>query len=224
MKSSLLLLTTYMPLMLQGALTTLELWLLASGISLIFGVLTGALRSNPLRIQFVSQLLDYITVVLRGVPLYTQLILFYFALPDILGLSTSAFTAGYLVLGICSGAYTSEIVRGGINSIPQGQWAAAQALGYSRWAQLRYSIMPQVFSLTLPSLLNEYTMALKSTSIVASIGALELTKVGMNIIAHSLQPLTVCLSIGLIYLVITLLFSWLGQLLERKNYAYTQRY
>ncbi len=198
---------------------TVMLWVLSSLLSFMIGLFVGIVRSEQVRIPVVSALCDGVTLIIRGVPLYAQLMIAYFVLPQIIGISLSAFVTGFLTLGICSGAYACQIIRGAINSIDGGQWMAAQVLGYGRWQQLRYIIIPQALSRALPALMNEYSMVLKSTSIVASIGALELTKVGMNIMYRTFKPLEVCLSIALIYLLINTLFSLIGNMVERRYSA-----
>lgn len=206
----------FIPLLLKGTITTFGLWILSSLISILFGVTTGILQCAKLRMTGISTLLNALSGLLRGIPLYTQLMIFYFILPEVLGINFSPFLAGSLALGLCSGAYTSEIIRGAINAIPQTQWDASWILGYSRWQQLRSIILPQAFSNALPSLINEYSMVLKSTSLIGSIGALELTKIGTNIITRTLDPVPVCLGIGAIYLVINSILSVIGKRIEER--------
>ncbi len=213
----------YIPLLLQGTLTTLELWIASSCISMLFGLAVGIVRCSKMRVPILSATGDLVSLILRGIPLYAQLMIAYFVLPQILGINLSAFTTGVITLGLCSGAYASEIVRGSLNALPEGQWLASQVLGYTRSQQLRYVIMPQMFAHGLPALINEYVMTLKSTSILASIGALELTKIGTNIMYRSFEPLGVCLSIAAIYLVLTTIITGIGQLIERSFYAQRSR-
>jgi His/Glu/Gln/Arg/opine family amino acid ABC transporter permease subunit len=206
-------------LLLKGTLVTLELWVVCSLISIIFGFLIGILRCSKLRVPIISSALDAITMVLRGVPLYTQLMIFYFVLPEVLGLNLSSFISGCIALGLCSGAYASEAIRGSINTLPQTQWDASSALGYSVPSQLIHIILPQAIRNALPALVSEYSMVLKSTSMIASIGVLELTKVGTNIISRSLDPLPVCLGIGAIYLIINSILYFIGQAIERRYHV-----
>jgi len=210
---------TTLYLLFKGTLVTLELWVSCSIISIIFGTITGIFRCERLRIPLISPALDVITIVLRGIPLYTQLMIFYFVIPELLGINMSSFVAGSAALGLCSGAYTSEIVRGSINTLPQTQWDASWVLGYTIINQLWHIILPQAIKNGLPALIGEYSMVLKSTSIIASIGVLELTKIGTNIIARSLDPIPVCLGVGIIYLIINFVLSFLGRALERKYSA-----
>ncbi len=211
-----------LPLLLQGTWTTIIVWLSSSVLSLAFGILIGTVRSKQIRTPIIAPLSDCITLILRGVPLYAQLMIAYFVVPQLTGISLSSSMTGIITLGLCSGAYTSEIIRGALHALPDGQWKAAQVLGYNRWQQLRYIIFPQLFAQALPALMNEYNMALKSTAILASIGTLELTKVGMNIMYRSFNPLEVCLSVACIYLVLTTMLSFISTILERRLNAYAR--
>lgn len=207
---------TYVPVLLQGTAITVLLWISASLISCFIGITTGALRSARIRLPVVAPVSDAIVLIMRGIPLYAQLMIAYFVIPQVTGISLSPFVTGVITLGLCSGAYASEIVRGAVQAIPAGQWKASQMLGYTRWQELRYVIMPQALRQALPSLVNEYSMVLKSTSIVASIGTLELTKVGMNIMYRTFNPLEVCVSIAVIYLAINTTFAMVARILEKQ--------
>jgi len=211
--------TSNIYLLLKGTFVTLQLWIVCSIISLIFGFITGILRCSKLRIPLISPAMDAVTMVLRGVPLYTQLMIFYFVLPAILGVNLSSFICGSIALGLCSGSYCSEVIRGSINALPQTQWDASWVLGYSAFDQLVHIILPQAMRNALPALISEYSMVLKSTSMIASIGVLELTKVGTNIISRSLDPIPVCLGVGAIYLIINSILSFIGQAIERRYHV-----
>lgn len=181
-----------------------------------FGVAAGIIRSHQVRIPLVSLIIDGITFLLRGIPFYVQLLIAYFVLPGLTGISLSAFAAGALSLGLCSAAYVSQMVRGTINSIPQGQWEAARTLGYNKAQTLRHIIMPQVMIMLIPQLGSEFDQLLKSTAIISSIGVLELTLTGKNLVAKYLEPLTIYSSIAVVYLLISSIILGISTLLERK--------
>jgi ABC-type amino acid transport system permease subunit len=164
----------------------------------------------------VSSVLDGITFILRGVPFYVQLLIAYFVLPNIVGINVSAFSAALLSLGLCSASYVSQIVRGGINAIPFGQWEAAKVLGCSTTDTVRYIVIPQMLKIVLPALIGECDQLLKSTSIVSAIGVLELTGAGRNIIAQEMNPLTIYTVLAIIYLIISALLALFSTWLEAK--------
>ena len=135
-------------------------------------------------------------------------------MPDVIGINFSAFTAGFLALGFNSIAYVAEIVRGGVNAIPQGQWEAGYVLGYSKTEKFLYIIFPQMFKNCLPSFTNEFASLIKETSIISIIGLAELTRVGMNINSRTLQPMPIYFSIAVMYFVMTTTISLIANKLE----------
>jgi len=216
MENVLLLLSNSMPLLLKGLSMTLLLWLCATTVSLIVGIILGVLRSNMVRIPYVSTMLDGVTFVFRAVPFYVQLLIAYFVIPNLVGLTISAFAAALYSLGFCSASYVSQIVRGGINAIPAGQWEAAQVLGYTQCDTIRYIIVPQMLKIVLPALVGECDQLLKSTSIVSTIGVLELTGAGRNIIVQEMNPLTIYTLLAFIYLCMSAVLATFSAWVERK--------
>ncbi len=192
-----------MPLLMQGAWMTLQVLLAASSISLCVGILLGILTCNRLRSNAIAPFVEVITFILRAVPFYVQLLIVYFVLPDLLNINMEAFTASIIALGLCSSAYTAQVVRCGINSIPTEQWESASTLGYSTPACLRYIIFPQMLRNVLPAITNELDALLKSTAILSSIGLLELTRMGMNIVSREMEPLAIYLTIAVFYVIIS---------------------
>jgi len=203
------------PLLIKAAGMTIQLWLGAAIISLCLGCLFGVLRSKNVRVLGISQTLDFATFVLRGVPFYVQLLLAYFVVPDLIGINPSAFVCAVISLGLCSAAYISQIIRAGINSISEGQWEAAFVLGYSKPQALRFVIIPQVLRNVLPAINGELDQLLKSTSILSSIGVLELTRAALNIISIQMQPVPVYLSVAAIYLTMSMALNFVTNQIER---------
>ena len=163
----------------------------------------GVLTCQRLKIPGVAFILEGATFVLRAVPFYVQLLIAYFVLPEILNIQISALTASVMALGLCSSGYMAQVVRCGINSIATEQWEAAYTLGYSTPKTLRYIIFPQMIRNILPALTNEFDALLKSTAILASIGLLELTRVGMNIVSREMDPVTIYLGVAIFYIFIS---------------------
>ena len=204
------------PLLLQGALMTVQLWLVSTLISLSIGTCWGVMRSTQLRVPWLSRILDISTFILRGVPFYVQLLMAYFVLPELIGINLSASVAGIITLGLCSAAYVSQIIRGSINAIPIGQWEAARVLGYTKPAAVRYVILPQLLRAVLPACVGELDQLLKSTAIISAIGVLELTGAAKNIIAQEMNPLTMYTTIGCMYLVLSSILTGVSAALERR--------
>ncbi|MBS0656178.1 MAG: amino acid ABC transporter permease [Verrucomicrobia bacterium] len=205
-----------LPLLTKGALMTIQIFLIASLISLSLGSLFGALTCRPLKKRLVTPLCECITFVLRAVPLYVQLLIIYFVLPDLLCINIEAYMASVFALGICSSAYVAQIMRSGINAIPKEQWESAFVLGYSKIASVRYVIFPQLIRTILPALTGELDSLLKSTAILSSIGLLELTRMGMNIVSREMEPLTVYLAVAALYIALSGSINLFTKYLEKR--------
>lgn len=204
------------PLFLKGLLMTIKLWISSASISLLVGVCLGILNSAQLQNRLGSLLISSYVFVLRGVPLYVQVLIVYFVLPDLIGINLSPFLAAVIALGLCSSAYTAEIVRCGVNAIPKGQWDACFVLGYTTLQTLRAIIIPQMVRNILPALVNELELLIKGTAILSTIGVLELTKVGTNIVARYMNPIPIYLAVACFYLAISAVLSLVSKKLERR--------
>jgi polar amino acid transport system permease protein len=227
--------------LIQGLFTTIRLsvWatLLAVGIGLVAGVLRTTPRLfnrlvgrtyvelirnvPPLVLVFIfyyfvsSQLMPLFGVeaFIRGVGPDAQKVLgVLFATPDLF----TAFISGVVTVAIFQGAYITEIVRAGIQSIEKGQWEASYALGLSWRQQMRDIVMPQALTRVLPPLANEFINTLKYSAIVSVISIQELTFQGMQVMAATHVTIEVWLTITAMYLVMCLMLSFGVQWLERR--------
>ncbi len=205
-----------LPLLLKGLEMTLHVLFFAASLSFTLGLLFGIFSSRRLKVPVITPLIEGMTFVLRAVPFYVQLMIVYFVLPDLLGFNLDPFPASVLALGLCSSGYVAQIVRAGINSIPVSQWEAAFALGYSMPQSLRSIILPQMVRNVLPAFNNEFDSLLKSTSIVSSIGLLELTRAGMNLVSREMEPVPIYLMVALFYLCLSAIVNMTTRTLERK--------
>jgi arginine/lysine/histidine/glutamine transport system substrate-binding and permease protein len=205
-----------LPILLQGALVTLQLTVFSVFLGLVSGSLIGIIRLShiaPLR-WIARGYVDFF----RGTPLLVQIFMIYFGIPALiqsLGLSFSLnrFVAAVVALSLNSAAYIAEIVRAGIQSIETGQSEAAQSLGLSSAQTMRFVLFPQAFRRMLPPLGNEFISMLKDTSLVAIIGFEELFRKGQLIVAQNYRAFEIYAGVAIIYLCLTLLssqaFSWL---------------
>jgi polar amino acid transport system substrate-binding protein len=164
----------YLPLLLKGAVVTVEISLLAMALAVIAGLAVVLLRLYAIApVRWLAQ--TYVEVI-RGTPLLIQLFLIYYGLPEI-GIRLNAFFAAILGLGLNYAASEAENYRAGIQGIPHGQTEAAQALGMSRWQTLQHIVLPQAFRLVIPPMTNDFIAMFKDSSIVSVITMVELTKV-----------------------------------------------
>lgn len=213
--------TDYIPLFAKGALVTVAAWLCAATISIIVGTVLGLCTSPRLGFPMIARFIKVYAFITKGVPAYLQILIFYFVLPSLLQISLSGFCAATLALSLCSSGYVIEIIRSGLNAIPAGQWDAAFVLGYSKRATVMRIIIPQLFRIIVPALIGECEQLLKSSSLLATIGVTELTRVGMNIISRELNPLPIYCTVALIYLLFSaLLTSLMMYAQQRVRYGY----
>jgi polar amino acid transport system permease protein len=151
----------------------------------------------------------------RGVPVLVQLLFIYYFLAEF-GIDVPAMAAAVGGLGLASGAFQAEILRGALNAVPRGQAEAATAVGFSQLDIWRRILLPQALRISVPPLINEFTLLLKASSLVSVVGIAELTRVSMNIASSTYRPLEAYAGAGLFYLAINLCLAGLGNLAERR--------
>jgi len=198
--------------LLNGAWVTLQLtcWaiLLGTLVGLLFGLLRALLPRMTLPLAWV---LD----VFRSVPLLIQFVLFN-SLKSIVGLNISAFSVGCIVLGVYAAAYFTEIVRGGVLSVPPTLRRASRSLGLSFFQDLRWIVLPIATRVAFPGWLNLVLGVMKDTALVMWIGIVELLRASQTIVTRIQEPLLVLCVAGLIYYVMSLVVARLGARLERR--------
>ena len=194
--------------------------------ALLFGVILGLVvavvrtahdqqrqgRRNPL-LGFINVLCNLYTTVIRGTPMMVQLLIWSFV---IFKTSRNKVLVGIIGLGINSGAYVAEIIRGGLMSVDAGQSEAGRSLGLGYFDTMRFIVIPQAFKNILPSLGNEFITLFKDTSLVQAIGAAELTYYAFTIGGRTFDYMPPLIGIALMYLVVVIVFTWLQGKLERR--------
>lgn len=187
--------------LLHGALVTVEVTSASLLLGCLLGLIIGIARLDPGKTPIYALATGYVTFI-RGTPLLVQLFLLFFGLPqfDIL---LPAFLCGVLGLGIYSGAYVSEIVRGAIQSIDRGQMEAARSLGMSYRQAMRIVILPQAVVRMIPPLGNEFIALIKNSALVSLLTITDLMHEGQKIISVSYRSLEVYLAVAFVYLVLT---------------------
>lgn len=204
------------PLFFQGACMTTALLFSSGALSLVLGLFFGLLCCNQLRTPYLSFWIEGICFIARGIPFFVQLLIVYFVMPDLLGWNLSPFFASVIALGVCSSGYVAQFVRSTLNAIPIAQWESASMLGYSTLHTFLRIIFPQMLRSVLPLFNNELDALLKSTSIVSSIGLLELTRVGMNLVSREMEPLPIYLTLACFYLSMSAVLHCTAKIWERK--------
>lgn len=214
MKLDLQLIINYLPFLAKGAITTVTITIFSLILGLIIGLFMGMGRisKNPL-LRIPATI--YVQFV-RGTPMLVQIFILYFGLPSAFNINLNPYAAGILALGINSGAYIAEIVRGGIQSIDRGQMEAARSLGMSYSMAMKHVILPQAFRRILPPLGNEFIILLKDSSLVSTIALPELLFNGKLIAARTYDYFSMYIGVALIYLLLTWLASQLMSYIERR--------
>jgi len=203
----------YLPLLLRGAVTTVELSILAMALAVVAGLVIVLLRLYGMApLQWLAK--AYVEVV-RGTPLLIQLFLIYYGLPE-MGIRLNAFLAGILGLGLNYAASEAENYRAGIQSIPQGQTEAALALGMSRWQTLKHVVLPQALRVVIPPVTNDFIAMFKDSSIVSVITMVELTKVYGMLATSTYDYIGLGLMTAGIYFALSYPASIFANWLERK--------
>jgi His/Glu/Gln/Arg/opine family amino acid ABC transporter permease subunit len=201
------------PALLRGTVITVELTVISVALGLLIG-LVGAFgrisRNRLLRAITVC----YITV-MRAVPLLLTLMFLYYGLPSA-GISLSAFTIAIIAFSVTNGAYVTEIIRAGIQSIDPGQMRGARSLGMSYPLAMRRIILPQVVRRVLPPITNEAITLLKSTALVSTIALSDLLRSGLEVMTWKANTFSPFAGVALIYLALTVPMIWLLSGLEKK--------
>ena len=204
----------------KGAMVALSMAALSLLIGLIFGILGASAKISKNR--FLRILGNIYVEVIRGTPMLLQIMLIFNVVPIIITQITgNVFRMDYFLIGVVamsinSGAYTTELIRRGINGVDKGQWEACETLGLSRWQTMRLVILPQAFKRIIPPLISEFITLIKDSSLVSVIGAVELlnsARVLGNQYYEFMSPYCIA---GVSYLIMTLTISYFAKKLERK--------
>jgi polar amino acid transport system permease protein len=200
------------PDLVWGATTTIWLSVLAMALGLLLGTLGAAARlSRHATLRLVPTV--YVETI-RNTPLLVQIYIIYFGLPAA-GIRFTPPVAAVLALGIYTGAYATEILRAGIQSIPSGQLEAARALGLSRWRTLRNVQAAQAIAAIYPALISQFVLLMLATSLVSAISVTDLTATANDIQGLTFRSFEAYLVVAAIYLVLTFALRGALSALER---------
>ncbi|WP_379968769.1 amino acid ABC transporter permease [Ectobacillus sp. sgz5001026] len=202
----------FLPIFLQGLWKTIELSFYSLSIGVIFSILGGVARLSP---NFIINKIAFLYVwIFRGTPLLVQLFILYFGLPQ-LGIRLEPMQAAVLGLSLNTGAYATEIVRSGIQSIDKGQREAAESLGMSKFMTMYRVIAPQAVKVMIPPMVNQFIMTIKNSSMVSLLTITELFHTGEQVIVTTFRSFEVYTVIAFLYLIVTSLLMIVAGRLER---------
>lgn len=207
---------------LNGVETTLLVTAMALALGVVLGVIVAVIRTahdqqrpghHNIILAIINAICKVYVTVIRGTPMMVQLLI----MSMVVFYSSRNFTmVGTLTLGINSGAYVSEIVRGGLMSVDSGQMEAGRSLGINYFDTMRFIIIPQAIKAILPSLGNEFIILLKDTSLITVIGGKELLYAAQGVMGRTYEAMFPLLGTAAVYLVLVIIFTWLLGILERR--------
>jgi polar amino acid transport system permease protein len=199
----------------KGVLITIELTVLSIIIGSVLGIILAYFKSskNKLLKYFSTSIIE----IFVDLPLLVLMIWIFYTLPPLIGITLSAFVTAIIALSLNLGAFSAEIFRSGINSIPKGQIHAAETLGLKKIQILRHIIFPQALKVIIPPITGRYIETIKLTSLASIISVNELLHQGQTIIGNTYRPLEVYTVVALAYLTIITPLSLLSKKFENKK-------
>ncbi|MBO7486065.1 MAG: amino acid ABC transporter permease [Spirochaetaceae bacterium] len=213
-------LQTYSLMLLRSLGNTMLLTLLALLFAMVIGLIFAL--CNVSRIKVLNIIGTVYVDAIRGVPLIVLAYFIYFGVPQaikMMGVNTfklPALQAGTIALSMNCGAYMAEIIRAGIQSIDKGQMEAARSLGLTYGTSMKNVILPQAFKVMIPSIINQFIITLKDTSILAVIGYPELTNMGKTISGNTFKSLQTWAIVGIMYMIVIVTLSRIAKKIEHK--------
>ena len=202
-----------LPSLFQGALVTAQLTIISLIIGFSIGIILGVARISKSPFLW-GPALVYVTV-MRAIPLLVTMLFLYYGLPSA-GIMLDSFTVAVVALSITNGAYVTEIVRAGIQSIDPGQMRAARSLGMSYERAMRRIILPQAVRRVLPPIANESLTLLKNTALVSTIALTDLLRAGLEVMTWKANTFSPFAGVALFSLAMTLPLLWLIAGIERR--------
>ncbi len=202
------------PRLMSGLWVTIYVTLIALAIAAVLGICFGLMLISSNRI--LRGIAKVYVAIIRGTPIIVQAFFIYFGIPNVTGVRLDATTAGIITLSLNAGAYSAELVRGGIQSVPKGQMEAARSLGLSKSQAMTQVILPQAIRIMLPSIVNQCIITLKDSSILSVIGLTELTQTGRLIIANNFESFKMWIIVAIMYLIPILILTKISQTIEKR--------
>ncbi|CDG99853.1 amino acid ABC transporter permease [Xenorhabdus bovienii] len=201
------------PMLYAGLTFTIPLTLITFALGISLGFIVALIRlygPKPL----IAVVRFYVWLI-RGTPLLVQLFLIFYALPSV-GITLEAFTSAVIGFTLNVGAYTSEVIRAALISVPKGQWEASHSIGMSWWQSLRRIVLPQAARVSIPPLSNTFISLVKDTSLASVITVPEMFLAAQRIAAVTYQPLILYTEAAILYLLLSSVLSALQVRLEKK--------
>lgn len=204
---------------LSGLVVTLEVAIFGLLIGIVIGTMIALIKMIPryhVLPRILSGICDIYVGLFRGTPMVVQLLIGWFVLMPSLGLHLDGVVVAILIFGMNSGAYVSEIMRSGIQSVDAGQLEAARAVGLGYWTSMMKIVVPQGVKNILPTLGNEFITLIKETSVVSFIAVVDITKAFRQIGDSNYSYIIPYLILAAVYLILVMVISFFVKLMERR--------
>lgn len=204
----------------KGALLSLMIAALSLLIGLVFGILGATGKMSKHRLP--RYIANFYVELIRGTPLLLQILIIFSVIPSVYTAITgnvlriNVYLIGIIAMSINSGAYSSELIRSGINGVDKGQWEACETLGLNRWQTMKNIILPQAFKRIVPPVISEFITLVKDSSLISCIGAVELLKGAQVIGAQYFDVMSPYCLAAIYYLIMTISISYIGKKIEGK--------
>ena len=201
-----------MPQLMMGLSLTLQMTIFSLILAMVVGMISCLFSISAIKpLNWISGI--YLSII-RGTPLMVQAMFLYFGVAMAFGIRISPFRAAILILCLNAGAYLSEIFRSGIAAVNKGQMEAARSLGLPYSVAMRRIILPQAIRIVIPSVLNQFIITLKDTSILSAIGCMELMRQGQLIVARNYESFKTYAIVAVMYYVVVVVLTKIFQIVE----------
>ncbi|AFE51483.1 glutamine transport system permease GLNP (glnP) [Rickettsia prowazekii str. Dachau] len=198
----------------EGTLVTLKYSVIAVILGLVIGMLLAICKVNKNRV--LRLFANFYTSIFRGTPLLVQLSIIYFAAPYIINIKFNVFMAGVISFALNSGAYVSEVIRAGINTVDKGQFEAAEALAIPKFLIMKDIILPQAINNIFPSLVNELVNLIKESAIISMLGEMDLMRRAQIVSIETYNYFFPMLIAACCYYILVILISFIAKIIEKK--------
>jgi len=205
----------YLPTYLDAMVITIEVTLMSLTIATVLGIIFCLFKLSKFKLlQFLSD--TYLSII-RGTPLVVQILFIFFGLPMAFGFKWQIMVVSVVILSLNAGAYMTELIRGGIEAVDKGQMEAARSLGLSYGQAMRKIVLPQAVRTMLPSIINQFIVTLKDSSLLSFFGLRELVQNTRIIVSNNMEYFIMYAIVGIYYWVIVSILTAAAKMIEKRT-------
>ncbi len=205
----------YLPTYLDAMVITIEVTIMSLAIATVLGIIFCLFKLSKFKLlQLISD--TYLSII-RGTPLVVQILFIFFGLPMAFGFKWQIMVVSVVILSLNAGAYMTELIRGGIEAVDKGQMEAARSLGLSYGQAMRKIVLPQAVRTMLPSIINQFIVTLKDSSLLSFFGLRELVQNTRIIVSNNMEYFIMYAIVGLYYWVIVSILTAAAKMIEKRT-------